>query len=747
MPHFFIYLLKVNIALIVFYLLYYFLLRRLTFYTLNRWFLLGSILVASSFPFIHFDQLFSHINNNQGSIVISNYIPNWNKINIVLTAIESNLTVWNLLYIIYWLGVIVMLIIFFLQIFSLLNIHRSATKNKQSIFTTYKDIQPLSFFKNIYINPTKHSSEELQTILKHEKVHTSQWHTLDLLLAEMNKIVYWFNPGVWLLKNAIRENLEFIADKKILESGIDAKQYQYELLHVITGTHKATAIATQFSLLHLKNRITMMNKQRSGKWNKIKYLLLVPILGIVAVVVAQKNSKRVMEEAKLPARQIMLMKDNDLEDFISRHKKIKTAQWGFINAVTTTDARFKEIITTGPFLNITFRNEKFDMYQYNLQKDKIRFKANYGEDMPIPSTGEISDIGNPNVANNTNNDYEIVVKTISGVRYAIAYDKNWKEISRINLVESNTKAIKAWEVIYGNIPVAPGLPAASTVNNGPETLPSVTALAPSKDEVVMVTAERITSNVSNMNIEMNENDATVKISNYLNFKAAGKNGVNPLYVVDGIIIPIYELNLIDPQQIQNIDILKGNAATDLYGDQGKNGVVLVKTKRAKILLEGNPNISFTGKKKEQPLYVINNTIATPLAFEQTNPNQIQSINVLKDKNATTLYGDLGKNGVIIIKTKGIPKEDTIPIVKNLKDKTNSTFWIGVDNPLEIVIASTTCDPKVSILNGHISGANGSYNVRVSSLGIATVIVEMNGKKYEYVYNVKLIPQPLVKKAG
>jgi TonB-dependent SusC/RagA subfamily outer membrane receptor len=666
MPHFFIYLLKVNIALIVFYLLYYVVLRKLTFYTLNRWFLLGSIVVASTFPLMHFENLLSNNKNNAGNETILNYAPNWNQIKYVMASTESNFTAWSLLYIVYWLGVVAMVILFLMQIFSLINIHISATKNKYSVWTTYLDIQPLSFFKNIYINPIKHTSQELQTILQHEKVHTSQWHTLDLLLAEVNKIVYWFNPGVWLLKNAIRENLEFIADKKVLDSGKDAKQYQYELLHVITGTHKATAIATQFSLLHLKSRITMMNKQKSSRWSKAKYLLLIPILCMVAVVVAQRNNKKIVEQAKAITPKLSITKQNDVEDFIKSNKKIGAAT--------------------------------------------------------------------------VSNDYHIEVKTINGATYAIAYDKNWKELSRVKLDDSNNKEIKKWETKYGKIPPPPPSPTALASLDGTVALSPLTANeVPINGELVVV-EKKITGDANRIKIELKQSDAALTLSEKPNFKLFNKNGTQPLYVIDGKITPAGELNNFDSNQIQSIDVLKDNAATLLYGEQGKNGVVSITTKKMSTLLSGNTVVTVKSKKMEKPLYVVDNVETTEEKVALINPNDIESVDVLKGNSASAAYGDKGSNGVIKIKTKKSKVETSIPIVKHLKDKTNSTFWIGVDNPIEIISNNANCNPTISIRNGDIvGGVNGSYVVRVSTVGITTIVVDMNGKKYEYAYDAKALP--------
>ncbi len=219
MPQFFIYILKVNVALIVFYLFYYFVLHRLTFYKINRIYLIASILISSLFPIINFQNLFTKNDVIQQQIFI-NYTPNWETVHFVLNKQAQTLNIWAVIYWLYWIGVIVMIFIFIQQFIALLKIHFASQKdtNVQRIRITNKNIQPFSFFKNIYINPINHTEKELQTILQHETVHTTQLHSLDLMLGEINKIFYWFNPGVWLLKNAIRENVEFIADKEVFRS-------------------------------------------------------------------------------------------------------------------------------------------------------------------------------------------------------------------------------------------------------------------------------------------------------------------------------------------------------------------------------------------------------------------------------------------------------------------------------------------------------------------------------------------------
>jgi hypothetical protein len=80
-----------------------------------------------------------------------------------------------------------------------------------------------------------------------------------------------------LMKKAVRENIEFITDAKILKKGIDKKAYQYSLLDVGT-LQPSVAIVNNFNLSGLKKRIKMMNAKRSSKVNLTRYLFVLPVL-------------------------------------------------------------------------------------------------------------------------------------------------------------------------------------------------------------------------------------------------------------------------------------------------------------------------------------------------------------------------------------------------------------------------------------------------------------------------------------
>ena len=287
MPDLILYLLRVNVALVLFYLAYHFMLRRLTFYHLNRLFLLFGVLFSAFYPFIDLSELFSQ---HEELAAISTYapLPAWAPSVTAAPEEATALNYWLIPLALFWLGCAFMAGKLLLQSLSLYSIHRaSGPASYQGI--SYRKIsgmrEAFSFWQTIYLNPAQHKTEELESILRHEQVHLEEWHTLDVLLAELSTVLYWFNPGGWLMKKAIKENLEFIADQQVMHAGIDRKAYQYLLLKAVSPS--GPQLANQFNFPSLKRRILMMNKKRSTRTNLLRFLIAIPV---AAILVATFNS-------------------------------------------------------------------------------------------------------------------------------------------------------------------------------------------------------------------------------------------------------------------------------------------------------------------------------------------------------------------------------------------------------------------------------------------------------------------------
>lgn len=185
------------------------------------------------------------------------------------------------------LGALWFAVRFAVRLLSLRRIHRQSRADTWRWFRyrrVFVPVQPFSFWRNIYVNIERHPDDELAGIFRHEQVHVSGLHTVDVLVAELCSVLCWFNPGMWLLRYAIRENLEFITDRNVLKSGVDKKAYQYSLVDVGRRTASYPAIANGFNFNNLKRRIMMMNKEKSSQLQLGRYLLVVPAIAVLALV-------------------------------------------------------------------------------------------------------------------------------------------------------------------------------------------------------------------------------------------------------------------------------------------------------------------------------------------------------------------------------------------------------------------------------------------------------------------------------
>ena len=235
-------------------------------------------------------------NRLEGSGIV-NYIPAVsNRISINDPVIRSTIdyedarVVGAWLMIILLAGGLVMLVKLILQYISFLRVKRSSSliiEDPIKVFQVNDAIIPFSIGNSIFINQHLHSDEELREIIRHEFIHVKEKHSVDIFLGELLCVLNWYNPFAWLIRRAIRVNLEFIADHKVLESGMDRKEYQYLLLKVI-GIPQFS-IATQFNFSSLKKRIAMMNKKQSAKSQLLKLFLLLPILIVVLLAFRSKE--------------------------------------------------------------------------------------------------------------------------------------------------------------------------------------------------------------------------------------------------------------------------------------------------------------------------------------------------------------------------------------------------------------------------------------------------------------------------
>lgn len=181
----------------------------------------------------------------------------------------------------YWFGVLIFGLNFLMQACVLLYRAYSLSAiqdGKIRIVEITGDKAPCSFANNIFINPEKYEWETYNQILLHEKIHIEQKHTIDLLLAEAVIIFQWFNPFAWQWRKALESNLEFLTDDKMLQQDtVEKESYQFSLLKV-AAPHFPLSLTTNYNQSLIKKRIIMMNSKKSSVHTTWKYFFLLPLL-------------------------------------------------------------------------------------------------------------------------------------------------------------------------------------------------------------------------------------------------------------------------------------------------------------------------------------------------------------------------------------------------------------------------------------------------------------------------------------
>ena len=271
-----IYLLQVNLGIILFYALYKLICTRDTFFNSRRLILLLSLILPFIIPLIDIREW---METRDSLVMLTNFdysttIPEivvgtagtepGNQVFVISEWIKN----------IYIAGILALSVRLIVQAISLyLIILRTPEKTVNGIrIKCMKDKSgPFSFFNWIFLNPDNVKEEEMSEILTHEMAHVRQKHSIDVIISELVNICCWINPFAWLMKREVRLNLEFLADRKVMDAGFATKSYQYHLLG-LTYSHKY-GLSNNFNFSHLKQRIIMMNKKKTNGAGHIKYAL------------------------------------------------------------------------------------------------------------------------------------------------------------------------------------------------------------------------------------------------------------------------------------------------------------------------------------------------------------------------------------------------------------------------------------------------------------------------------------------
>lgn len=273
------YLLEANLYLAAFYLVYYFVLRRETYYQLNRAYLLTACVMAFIIPLLQIGSLRKYTPPPPPpaapAISIADVGPVMQQA-IAPVKVVHTLTIADFYLPAYLLVAACMLVVFGIKLFKLVQLSRRAKQGANGLYLVElaEDNNAFSFFKYLFIDPKLVAS---QAVVQHEMVHIRQKHSLDIVFLELFKIVNWFNPVAYLLQNSIKELHEFIADSETARQQQDVNGYTDFLINNAYGFAPSTLTNNFFNKNLLKTRIIMLHQKRSGSLARLKLLLVLPL--------------------------------------------------------------------------------------------------------------------------------------------------------------------------------------------------------------------------------------------------------------------------------------------------------------------------------------------------------------------------------------------------------------------------------------------------------------------------------------
>ncbi|MCF2548205.1 TonB family protein [Bacteroides xylanisolvens] len=311
---FFIYILKSSVCLVLFYLFFRLLLSKETFHRFNRMALLGVLFFSLLIPCIEVTTR-HQVEVQQAVLSIEQLL-----LMAELEATPANVGAVQEMSAISWVQIVLLVYlagILFLacrNIYSLICLFRLIHSGKHeklekgvTLVVHNQEIAPFSWMKYIVIS-RKDLEENGREILIHEMAHIHHRHSVDLLVADICIFFQWFNPGAWLLKQELQNVHEYEADETVINEGVNAKEYQLLLIKKAVGT-RLYSMANSFNHSKLKKRITMMLKEKSNPWARLKYLYVLPLAAIAVTAFARPEISEKMEE-------ISAVKVNDLAEIV-----------------------------------------------------------------------------------------------------------------------------------------------------------------------------------------------------------------------------------------------------------------------------------------------------------------------------------------------------------------------------------------------------------------------------------------------
>jgi bla regulator protein blaR1 len=529
-----LYILKAAGSFTLFYLCYRFILSSDTYFTRNRFYLLGSIVISMFAPLIKITVKTIEMPIYTDISVQTHYI------NESVKTPEVN-NIWpliiNWILIIYLSGIFISLIRITWAYFSTFRIIFKSERKKFQHFIlalSHQAFSPFSFFQWLVIPKNKINHPDFNHIVQHESIHSRQYHSADLFLAEIMVMLQWFNPFVWMLKKAIIENHEYIVDQTLLYHGINVQQYQYSLLNNVMDKSGHLSVANHFNSNLLKKRIRMMNKNQSPKWHRIKNLIILLVTTLVVYTTGSFETKIIAQTAPNEPLIVINNKSKTLNDL----QKINPSSIEKVEVLKDSAAK------------ILYGTKGKNGVILITLKDSLKMKTEIVQHLTI----NMDSLGIKNI-------FEKIGNKDSAISKIIVIKKNaQKPIIIINGVKLDSSDIIKDPLHIQDLDI---------LKEDPEI--NVTKGEGDKEFFITYTSSGKNSG---------DSLKVIKIKKSSNMQTS-----NVVYVVDG-----KESTFADVENIDPSDILKVNVVKDTKIKSGKKGAVEITTKSAQ---KGGKNFSFS----------------------------------------------------------------------------------------------------------------------------------------------------------
>jgi TonB-dependent SusC/RagA subfamily outer membrane receptor len=598
---------------------YYFLaLRNKVFHRWNRFYLLAAVVISLVAPVMKIN-IFQK-NNDEGTVVQMLQTISYGDEAVIEYSKNSGfqMNTENLAETAYLLISVIFLIIFFVSLYKIKQMKKKypATKIEDiSFINTNAKGTPFSFFKSIFWNNAIDlHSRSGQQIFNHEIAHVKEKHSYDKIFMNLVLIFFWINPIFWLMRKELYMIHEFIADKEALEDS-DINAFAEMILQTVYPGQNFS-IGNRFFYSPLKRRIMMLTKNKNPKVSYYSRLLVLPLAAIVffAFTLKVKNNNVNFYDGKTITVVIDAGHGGD-DNGAHSASGLKEKD------ITLSIAKKIAALNTNEHINILLSR---DNDQTIPVRERVQFAKNHNADLfvSIHVNGAVNE-------------------ELSG--FSVLIDRNNTKKNEL-LASALVNEIKATYKTNNQIKIR---------NKGLVVVDSNTCPAAVVECGYMTNSNDIAFISKDGNQEKIAKDILTAINNYasslaVNVSEIAINDSIPTSQKDSIPFPIYYKG----KKLKLTQYLANDKKVEATNYDGSTEIVTKEEalKRGFIPPPSSPGLP-PSYFKSDVLFVIDGKISTDKKGKDLDPNSIESVNILKDKEATDKYGDKGKNGVIEITTK------------------------------------------------------------------------------------------------